>query len=195
MPNYRIGSEGPVGGRAPARFIPNNPDDARFRGPGIIDPNAGYIDPGARGSFGGGHQNQGHSPGRDGFYDPHGSDRFRFAPPARMSFREHRRPEYGGNIGSPGNWGWDQRTHLGNDRHHRNAPHNSYGWDNPQPSWGDIPDFPRTRGQHHNGHGNRGHRGHGHEANRMPDHHVDYHPNHYGGRSYPFGPSRNRHFR
>lgn len=154
-----------------AMHIPNNPDRSRFNGSHDYNPNAGYDGSG--------------SAGHAGRYDPHGPDRFRYSPHARMSFRDdhkgdwRRGPDYRHHVGSPGNWGWDHRTHLGNDRHHGNNPRNH---------WGQQPDHP------HQG-GNRGHEGHGHVEHRQPDHHVDYHPNHYGGRSYAFGPSRSRHSR
>lgn len=142
-----------------AMHIPHNPDYAR------IDPV--------------------HNAGHSGRYDPHGPDRFRYSPPARQSFRNDQRGDWRGHdsnqhhTGSPGNWGWDHRTHLGNDQHHSNAPRNH---------WGEQPQHPSPGG-------NRGHEGHGHVVHRQPDHHVDYRPNHYGGRSYSYGPSRNRHSR
>lgn len=127
-----------------------------------------------------------HSPGGHGQYDAHGPDRFRYSPPARRSFRDDHRgdwrsgPDYRHNVGTPGNWGRNNRTHLGNDQQHGNHAKNPWSWQKPRP----------------NGHGgNRGHEGHGNQVHRQPEHHVDNQPNHYGGRSYSYGPSRNRHSR
>ena len=153
-----------------AMHIPGNPDDSRFHGSHDYNPNAGYDGSG--------------SAGRVGRYDPHGPDRFRYSPHARYSFRDdhkgdwRRGPDTRHHVGSPGNWGWDRRTHLGNDRHHANAPRNHWGHQ-PEPRHG----------------GNRGHDGHGHEVNRQPGH--DQHGNHnnYGGRVYAHGPSRSHNHR
>lgn len=146
MANWRIGAEQRTG----------NADYSRFNGGGDYNPNAGIIAPA----------------GGRGFYDPHGSDRFRFSPPARMSFREGRGRDvdYGGNVGSPGNWGWKDRTHLGNDQQFHNAARNGYGFHNPHPAQGMDRNF--------GGGGNRGH------GNQGPS------TNYYGGRTYPTAGSR-----
>jgi hypothetical protein len=118
-------------------------------------------------------------------YDPHGADRFRYAPPSRHSFRQGRaenQVDYRHNVGSPGNWGWDQRTHLGNDQHHPNVRHNSYGWNGQN-----VDSFYQMQAN-----GDRGHFGHGHSEHRMPDHGSNPWDagNNYGGRRYSFGNSR-----
>lgn len=152
MANWRIGPEG----RTP------NADYSRFNGGGDYNPNAGII-----------------APTHGGMYDPHGSDRFRFSPQARHSFREGRgrdQVDYWHNVGSPGNWGWQNRHHLGNDHNYGNHQHNSYGWHAPHPR----PAMDRG----FSGGGQRGHQNHGNGAN-----YAGGGP--YGGRRYPITGSRN----